>query len=137
MKILSRKFISPAVAFLFILTGNCGDGGSSPTDPGDDDLPQESVDYGTQVQPVFDSYCVNCHGGVSTNGNLVLTSYSSLMSGNSSNGPVVTAGDGEGSILIRKLRGTTVGSQMPPGGIPLSNATIDLISQWIDEGALP
>ena len=58
------------------------------------------------------------------------------MSGNSNNGQVVTAGDGANSYIIQKLQGTAPGSQMPDGASPLTSDQINLIAQWIDEGAL-
>ena len=49
----------------------------------------------------------------------------------------VQPGDPDNSYLIQKLEGTaTVGGQMPLGGTPLSQATIDIIRQWITEGAI-
>ena len=93
------------------------------------------VDYNNSIQPVFDERCAtaSCHGTGS--GGLYLTSYAQLMAGTSNHGPVVIPGDGEGSILVQKLRGTAgFGSAMPLSG-PLSDDTIDLISLWIDEGA--
>ena len=93
------------------------------------------VDYNNSIQPVFDERCAtaSCHGTGS--GGLYLTSYAQLMAGTSNHGPVVIPGEGEGSILVQKLRGTAgFGSAMPLSG-PLSDDTIDLISLWIDEGA--
>ena len=94
-----------------------------------------SVSFNNDVFPIFQSKgCVTCHGG---NGNFFLDNYPDLMSGTSSHGPVVTPGNGEGSVIIKKLRGTAgFGSQMPFGGSPLPNATITLISLWITQGAL-
>ena len=94
-----------------------------------------SVSFKNDVFPIFQSKrCVTCHGG---NGNFFLDNYKDLMSGTSSHGPVVTPGNGEGSVSIKKLRGTAgFGSQMPFGGSPLPDATIALISLWITQGAL-
>ena len=57
-----------------------------------------------------------------------------MIGGNS--GAVVTPGDGSGSLLVKKLRGTASGLQMPKNQDPLDEATINLIETWIDEGAL-
>lgn len=58
------------------------------------------------------------------------------MAGNSSHGPVVTPYDGEGSVIVRKLRGTAgFGNQMPQGGPYLSGAEIETIARWIKQGA--
>ncbi|MGI9223506.1 MAG: Ig-like domain-containing protein, partial [Woeseiaceae bacterium] len=49
----------------------------------------------------------------------------------------VAPGDPDNSYLIQKLEGTaSVGGQMPLGGTPLSQGTIDIIRQWITDGAI-
>lgn len=91
------------------------------------------VSYAQSVQTVFNSFCVGCHGGQN---NLFVTSYSNLMLGNSNNGPVVQPGNGEGSFLVRMLRGTVSGKdRMPQGGPYLQDARINKISTWITQGA--
>ena len=48
----------------------------------------------------------------------------------------VTPGDAADSLLVDKLRGRNVGTQMPLGAEPLSEAAIAEIEAWIDDGAL-
>lgn len=49
----------------------------------------------------------------------------------------VTPGDPDNSYLVRKLEGTaSVGGRMPQGGPFLEQATIDMVRQWITEGAM-
>jgi hypothetical protein len=90
-----------------------------------------AVSYASSIQPVWNASCGGCHG---SNGGLSLTSYTNLMLGTSSNGPVVIPGDGANSLLIRKLRGQA-GSLMPQGGPSLSESTISTIETWINQGA--
>ncbi len=92
------------------------------------------VSFRNDVLPVFVSAgCTGCHGGTN---NLQVDSQPHLMLGNSNNGPVVTIGNGEGSVIIKKLRGTApFGVRMPQGGPYLANSTIDKISLWITQGA--
>ena len=95
-----------------------------------------AISFAANVFPVFqNSGCTNCHGG---NGGFFLDTYAHLMSGTSDHGPAVTPGNGEGSVIIKKLRGTAAfGARMPQNGPPyLSNATIAQISTWITQGAL-
>lgn len=92
---------------------------------------ETAVSYAADIQPVWNSSCTGCHG---SNGGLNLTSYANLMAGNSSNGPVVTAGDGANSLIVQRIDGS-VGSLMPAGGPSLSAATIATIEKWIDQGA--
>ena len=91
------------------------------------------INYESQIQPIFNTNCVSCHtpGGSAT---LDLTSYNGVMTGGWT-GPAITAGDHVNSLLYQRLTlpQFTAGS-MPPN-VPLSPAQIDLIAQWIDEGA--
>jgi hypothetical protein len=93
------------------------------------------VSFASDVFPVLTSAgCTGCHGGTN---NLFVDTYAHLMSGTSVHGPVVIAGNGEGSNIIKKLRGTATfpGDRMPQGGPYLSNSVIDKISLWITQGA--
>ena len=49
-------------------------------------LSYNQVDYDTQIQPIFDSRCVDCHGNM---GGLDLSSYENLMSGGISGQSVI------------------------------------------------
>jgi mono/diheme cytochrome c family protein len=89
------------------------------------------ISYAADVQPIWSNSCSGCHG---TSGGLTLTSYNSLMAGNSNNGPVVIPGDGANSLIVRKLKGTA-GALMPAGGPALSPSLINSIETWIDQGA--
>ena len=86
------------------------------------------VNYSTEIQPIFNANCTNCHGG---SGGLTLDSYSNLIAGN-----VLISENSAESLIIQKLRGTASGAQMPKNAAALSESTINLIATWIDEGAL-
>lgn len=91
------------------------------------------VSFQNDVRPIFSARgCIGCHGG---SGGLFLETVSNLLStGNHT--PVVIAGNGAGSVLIRKLGPTPpFGSRMPLGGQPLPTAEIQIIQTWIDQGA--
>lgn len=92
------------------------------------------ISYSQQIQPIFIANCSGsqCHIGGSANG-LRLNNYSTLMQGGNS-GAVVIPGNPDNSIIIRRLEGT-ITPQMPFGGSPLPQATIQLIRDWITEGA--
>ncbi len=94
------------------------------------------VSYATQIQPIFTTNCTSCHGV--PNG-LYLTSYDNLMIGNSNNGPVITAGDADNSVLVQKILGTAgFGGRMPadnPSYFDSHQDELQLIKDWIDEGA--
>jgi mono/diheme cytochrome c family protein len=102
------------------------------------------VDYTSQIQPIFTANCVECHSGGSAPRGLRLdaqNSYANLVNVNSSEVPSlkrVKPSDPDNSYLVHKIEGTAaVGARMPLGGPPLSAAEINLIRQWIAEGAEP
>lgn len=102
----------------------------------------------TQIQnSVFGPICSGCHSGP-TSGNL--PSGMNLSSAAASHAALVNVQslqvasldrveptDADNSYLIRKLEGGPgiIGDRMPQGGPFLDQATIDMIRQWIDEGA--
>ena len=49
---------------------------------------RSEIDYLTEIQPIFDNNCVECHNSVNGSGALELDSYEYLMQGDSNNGPV-------------------------------------------------
>lgn len=92
------------------------------------------VDYASQIQTIFNSNCTTCHYSSGGMGSLNLTSFSELMNGGVS-GPSIVAGDHQNSLLYQRIvlpPGTD--GNMPPN-VPLSQSQIDIIAQWIDQGA--
>ena len=99
----------------------------------------------TQIQTqIFTPICSGCHSGPTSN---ILPSGMNLTAGNSHASLVnvpslqvaldrVEPGDPDNSYIIHKLEGTNaVGSRMPQGGPFLDQATIDMVRQWITDGA--
>jgi len=82
----------------------------------------------------LDASCINCHGN---RGGLSVRTYDKLMEGSKNNGPVVIPNDGEGSLIIQKLRGTASGDRMPPAPAdPWEETKIEILIKWINQGAL-
>lgn len=94
------------------------------------------------VTQVFEASCADsgCHDPVSQGGGLDLVTdpYGDLTTGSSPAYDVayVVAGDPAASFLYQKVVGTQEGqgSRMPIGGV-LSDEGIDVIEQWIADGA--
>ena len=93
---------------------------------------------------VFSVTCAvpGCHGGAGAQQGLRLDpgfSAGNLINVASSQDATlvrVIPGNPGGSLLIQKLEGTqTVGFRMPAGGPYLPQSTIDVIRQWIQDGA--
>ena len=89
-----------------------------------------SVDYQSEIQPIWDSHCGGCHLSGSSGG-LNLLTYDNLMS----SGSVVPGNALQSSLYDRITRPESAAGDMPPAG-SLSQAQIDLVEQWINEGAL-
>ena len=88
----------------------------------------DEMSYSLEIQPIFNSYCTSCHGN---SAGLNLTSYNNVMDG-SYNGAVIMPFSHSASELWQRINF----GQMPPGDNNLTQAQINLIAQWIDEGAL-
>jgi len=112
-------------SFLFLLT--CCENGES-----------YSARYAQDIDPIFTFHCKYCHGN---NGKLDLSSYASLMSGKSNHGSlVVVPGDADNSLLYEAVskpseEQSNLTTRMPEGGPYLSTSQIQLIEDWINEGA--
>ncbi len=95
----------------------------------------QTVDYDTQIQPIWNNNCTQCHPG---NGGLDLTTGNSFgnlvdVMAQGYSAPRVASGDPNGSVLWNKLNNTGVyGGQMPPSSM-LSQADRDLVQTWITE----
>ena len=92
---------------------------------------------------VFDRICIACHVGATAPVGLRLdaaNSYALLVGVASVQEPAflrVQPSNPNNSYLIRKLEGSqSVGGRMPLNGTPLSAADIQVIRQWITDGAL-
>ena len=89
------------------------------------------IDYNLSIQSIFNQSCIGCHDGSNPEGGLNLLSYEELMSNN-----VIVPGDHEASELYDRItRPESSNGDMPPAG-SLDQDEIDLIADWIDEGAL-
>jgi hypothetical protein len=116
--------------------------GSAPgsSAPGSEPL---TPDFQSIQDNVFTPICTRCHSGAGAPEGLQLDaahSYALLVGVPSAEVPSVLRvkpGDPTDSYLIQKLQDSSgiVGAQMPFGGPYLPQSTIDVIQQWITEGA--
>ena len=134
---------------LALLIVGCGAGSGEGLDP--NGQPANSS-VTTALVPEFSSIqrnvltpvCTICHAGAAAPLGLRLdeaNSYTALVNVSSAQAPAslrVNPGNPDASYLLAKLEGTaSVGAQMPLGGPALPQATIDVIRQWILDGAQP
>tara|TARA_B100000959_G_C14756281_1_gene531394 strand:- start:126 stop:611 length:486 start_codon:yes stop_codon:yes gene_type:complete len=91
-----------------------------------------SIDYNSEIQPIFDANCGNCHLGNSSGG-INLSNYQNTMSSD-----IIIPGNASSSSLYDRItRDNSDTGDMPPGNAELSSEQISLIESWINEGALP
>jgi hypothetical protein len=125
-----------------------GEGETAAETTGDGD--GDALSYAADIQPIWDDGCTTgCHeaGGIAMFLDLSGDSYGNIvgtLSGQATTLQLIEAGNAADSYLIAKLRNTQAavgGSGGPmPGGVdpvPLPEATIAMIEQWANEGALP
>ena len=93
----------------------------------------EGVSFKDDIQPILAERCAvpGCHVAGHFTG-LDLSQYDAFKQGGNG-GAAFTAGDGDGSLVVKRIDGTQP-PQMPPGGAPLDADQIQLFIDWIDEG---
>jgi len=96
----------------------------------------EIPDYETHVYSIFRRRCISCHREGKEKGNYIMTDYESVMT-SGDYAPNVIGGD-LGSNLIRMINREEIeaGGPMPPTR-PLRPEAIDIITRWVEAGALP
>ena len=90
------------------------------------------VSFSKDVAPILTARCGNCHGNRASGG-LRLDTFANMKRGGS-NGVLLVVGNANNSLIMQRL--TAQGNRrMPRGGQPLTNAQIQTIATWINEGA--
>jgi len=95
-----------------------------------------TVDFVQDVQPLLAKHCIECHGPKKEESGLRLDSVAAMLAGGFS-GPAVVPGKSAESFLVQVVRGVGDLKAMPPEGKPkLAKAEIDLLTKWVDAGAV-
>ena len=90
-----------------------------------------TVSFANDVLPIIQSRCINCHGGDKIEEGLSMNSHAEIMAG-SENGAVVLPGDAANSLMAQLV----IEQEMPKRGPKLTPPQVQLIVDWINEGAL-
>jgi Protein of unknown function (DUF1549)/Protein of unknown function (DUF1553)/Planctomycete cytochrome C len=93
------------------------------------------VDFASEIRPLIEENCLECHNQDKRKGGLALQTYDDILEGGRS-GPIVRPGRGADSLMLHRLRGD-IEPQMPDGELALFDDEIALIQRWIDQGARP
>lgn len=90
------------------------------------------------ARPVFEKYCVSCHGSARARGQLRLNTIEEFQKGGKS-GPLYDSNNPSQSLLLQRILASEGDDQrMPPAGKPqLAPDEIALLQWWIQAGADP
>lgn len=93
---------------------------------------EPKVSFQDDISPILEARCAipGCHAAGGGAAGLDLSQYDAFKKGGN-NGPAFVAGDGDGSLVVKRIDG----GGMPPIPPALDDAQIQLFIDWIDEGA--
>lgn len=98
--------------------------------------PEKRIDFHEEIMPILEDHCLECHGKDERGrkANLRLDLADSALNRKEA---VIIRGSSEKSELIARVRSSDPDFQMPPSetGERLTEAEIDLLSRWVDQGA--
>jgi mono/diheme cytochrome c family protein len=93
-----------------------------------------SVDFVTEVQPIFAQHCLKCHGAHKEEAAFRLDHRESALKGGDF-GAAIVPGNAAESLIIAAVKGVNPKMLMPKKGPPLSADEIATLERWINEGA--
>lgn len=94
----------------------------------------EDIDFEKQIRPLFQQHCINCHGPSQQKSGLRLDARSFALKGGDG-GAVITAGKPQDSELLHRIQSRDADLKMPPGDASLSAVELNLLTEWIRQGA--
>ncbi len=93
----------------------------------------QTIDFSRDIYPIFERSCHSCHGPEQQQGQLRLDSRQAVLKGGQS-GRIIQPGRSAESSLYQRVAGLNDLVRMPMGG-ELASDEIELIRNWIQEGA--
>ena len=95
------------------------------------------IDFSREIRPLLNKHCTACHGGVKEAGEVSFI-YRDLALGKGESGkPVIVPGNPDASEMIKRIESKDPDEIMPKPehGQPLPKHEVELLRQWITEGA--
>lgn len=104
--------------------------------PAADPVADGTIDFTTQIKPLFEKHCVACHNEHKHKGKLSLADLAAAAKGGE-DGPGIVPGHSDKSHVITRMVTDDEEDLMPPKdkGGPLPKPQIQLVRKWIDQGA--
>lgn len=94
-----------------------------------------AVDYEDDILPILEDHCVKCHGPDTQKAGLRVDQRLSLLRGGDGGFPSLVPGEVVKSHLIERIRSKDPIDRMPPKGKRVSDDEIEVLEQWIRDGA--
>jgi hypothetical protein len=96
---------------------------------------QSKIDYSSQVKPILNKHCIACHGGVKKSGGWSLLFEEEALAKGKSGKYAIIPGNAAESEMIVRLYHKDPEERMPYQKDPLNEKEIEILTQWINEGA--
>lgn len=96
---------------------------------------EKKIDFSAQVKPILNKRCISCHGGVKRNAEFSLLFRHEALDTTESGKAAIIPGDPQHSEMIRRITASDPEVRMPYKEEPLTQPEIDILTQWIKEGA--
>ena len=93
------------------------------------------IDFARDVQPILANHCYACHGADEAESGLRLDLVESATTASDSGAIAIVPHDVQASALLRRVQSDDPDQRMPPEADPLGQREVELLRQWIAEGA--
>ena len=93
-----------------------------------------AIDFEELVEPILEAHCIDCHGPDEQEASFRVDRLARLLRGGESGEPAVIPRSPEELLDEGRASAEEPGYEMPPDG-QLSNEEIEILEQWILEGA--
>ena len=91
------------------------------------------VSFATDIKPLFEASCVQCHAKGKDKGGLSLETKQALLKGGDT-GPGAVVGKSDASLIVKMVAGVDPDSVMPKKGTKWTAEQVGLLRAWIDQG---
>lgn len=95
------------------------------------EIQASNVSFANNVLPVLQTRCLECHGGRQTKEGFNVSTYDSVLAG-SFDGAVIIPGNATDSLMVQLI----AAGEMPNRGPKVTNEELQLIIDWINQGAI-
>lgn len=133
--LMTKRLSISALWLIFISITLPAFASEDPAKTGSESVLQQPISYSKQIEPIFRDNCQGCHQPAKAQGAFAMVAFADLLVAGESGEVAVVPGKPEESYLLDQIRIVDGHAAMPKKGSPLEPSEIDLIQQWIAEGA--